>query len=77
MKTILGNEIRVRRRHHWVSLLSLPLTEEQAENLASRGEASIDKSRQLNVTFSPPICEVCEQSWEEKTYSCPGAGDGT
>jgi hypothetical protein len=53
------------------------LTEEQADNLASRGDASIDKSRELSVTFTPPICEVCEQSWEERTYSCRGSREGT
>jgi hypothetical protein len=72
MKTILGNEIRVRRRHRWGSLLTFPLSEEQAELLATKGAASVDKSRGLDVTFSPPICEVCEQFWEVRTNSCPG-----
>jgi hypothetical protein len=72
MKTILGNEIRVRRRHRWVNLLRFPLSEGQAELLVTVGEASIDQSRGIDVTFSPPICEVCGQSWDERTYSCPG-----
>ena len=71
MKTILGNEIRVRRRHRWVSLLKFPLSEDQAALLATKGEASLDRSRGFDVTFSLPVCEVCEQSWERKRTPAP------
>lgn len=43
MKTILGNEIRVRRRYSWVSLLRFPLSEDQAELLVTLGDGSIDQ----------------------------------
>ena len=39
MKTTLGNEIRVRRRHRRVSLLSFPLTGEQAEKPGFTGRS--------------------------------------
>lgn len=65
-------EVRVRRRHNWVTYLRFPLTDRQAQQLASGDEGMLRARSPLDVTILPPVCEVCETDWTTALASCPG-----
>lgn len=64
--------IRVRLRHHWVTFLTFPLSEEQAAILATGNDSSIRASSPLDISISTPVCLRCELEYREAAYSCPG-----
>ena len=65
-------KLKVRLRHRWVTLITLPLSEEQASLMADGGVEAVKPLGEKTVNYTDPLCFRCEQSWEERTYSCPG-----
>jgi len=65
-------KVRVRRLHIWVTYLRFPLTDAQAQQLASGDEGVLRARSPLDVSILPPICEVCETEWLAAEESCPG-----
>jgi hypothetical protein len=65
-------EIRVRLRHVWVTLMAFPLSEEQAAHLAGGDRSEFSASGPLDMEFSPPLCHRCLLDYAEAPYSCPG-----
>ena len=53
-----------------VMFIRFPLTASQAERLSAGDETDIRARSPLEVTFLPPVCEVCEIDWGEAAVSC-------
>jgi hypothetical protein len=68
----MNREIRVRLRHVWVTLISFPLSEEQAAALAQGDASPVNAQRAWELEFTPPVCERCQLNYEEAPRSCPG-----
>ena len=67
-----GRKLKVRLRHRWVTLITLPLSEEQASHMAHGGVEAVKPLGEQTVSYTDPLCLRCEQEWGEQTYSCPG-----
>lgn len=65
-------KLKVRLRHRWVTLITLPLSEEQASLMADGGVEAVKPLGEKTVNYTDPLCWRCEQEWGEQTYSCPG-----
>lgn len=61
--------IKVVRKHAWVAVGTLPLTEEEAHGYAVNKEP-IKITGELKV--SGPICLHCEVDYGDALESCPG-----
>ena len=65
-------EMKVRLRHRWVTIITMPLTEEQAATMAVGGWEALKPLGSRSVSYGDPICWRCEQDWKGHSYSCPG-----
>ena len=65
-------KLKVRLRHRWVTLITVPLSEEQASLMAVGGVEAVKPLGEKTVNYTDPLCWRCEQEWEEQTHSCPG-----
>jgi hypothetical protein len=79
---MMRDDIRVRLRHVWVTVMYFPLTEEQAAKLAEGDDSNFKAAGPLDMSFSAPICDRCQLEYTVAPYSCPGeptsmAPDGT
>ncbi len=63
------NDIRVRLRHVWVTMMAFPLTEEQAARLAAGDRSDFSAGGPLEMTFRGPVCERCQLNFDEAPYS--------
>ena len=72
IKERADRKLKVRLRHRWVTLITLPLSEEQASLMADGGVEAIKPLGEKTVNYTDPLCWRCEQEWGEQTYSCPG-----
>jgi hypothetical protein len=78
----MRDDIHVRLRHIWVTVIYFPLTEEQAAKLAAGDKSDFTATGPLDMSSSPPICDRCQLGYAGAPYSCPGepssmAPDGT
>lgn len=71
----MGDDIRVRLRHQWVTVMYFPLAEEQAAKLAAGDKSDFKAAGPLDMSFSPPICDRCQLEYADAPYSCPGEPD--
>jgi hypothetical protein len=71
----MRDDIRVRLRHVWVTVMYVPLTEEQAAKLAAGDSSEFTAAGTLDMSFSPPICDRCQLEYASAPYSCPGEPD--
>jgi hypothetical protein len=62
--------MKVRLRHQWVALITMPLTEEQAATMAVGGWDTLKPQGEKSVSYGGPVCWRCEQGWEQQSYSC-------
>ena len=72
IKERADRKLKVRLRHRWVTLITLPLSEEQASLMADGGVEAVKPLGEKTVNYTDPLCWRCEQEWEEQSYSCPG-----
>lgn len=73
---MMRDDIRVRLRHHWVTLMAFPLTEEQAAMLAAGDKSDLLAGSPLDMEFTSPVCERCQLDYGEAPHSCPGEPAG-